>query len=365
MKKVLFVFGTRPEAIKMAPIIAKMSNYSDRLSHKICVTGQHREMLDQILSIFNIVPDIDLDLMEKNQTLASLTSKAVGVMDGVLKKEKPDIVLVQGDTTTAMVGALAAFYQKIPVGHVEAGLRTNDFYNPFPEEINRRLISVLTTYHFAPTQRAYDTLISEGYSKDKVFMTGNTVVDALLTASTKINGNDYDKNENNKLILVTAHRRENFDKPISNICGALKEITTRNDNVQIIYPVHLNPNISSPVHQLLKDQERIELIPPVDYLSLIRMIKRSYLILTDSGGIQEEAPTFGKPVLVMRETTERPEGIDAGVAKLVGTDKENIIYNVEKLLNDEKEYRKMSQSVSPYGDGKSSERIIDIILNVK
>ena len=361
--RILSIFGTRPEAIKMAPVVKELEKYPDRIESVVCVTGQHREMLDQVTSLFEIEPQIDLNLMAPNQTLASLTAKAITSLTDVIVDVKPDIALVQGDTTTAMVGSLTSFYQKVSVGHVEAGLRTYDRYSPFPEEINRRLISVLATYNFAPTQTAVNALIAEGFPEDSIFLTGNTVVDALLMTVKK----DYELDLgfpilNDKLILVTAHRRENFGKPLENICTALKEIALGNPEVEIVYPVHLNPNVRKPVYQMLSNQERIHLIEPLGYEKFAHLINRSYLVLTDSGGIQEEAPVLGKPVLVLRRETERPEAVEAGIVKIVGTDAEKIIGETERLLHDQEEYTKMSKGQSPYGDGHAAERIVEIIL---
>jgi len=359
----MVVFGTRPEAIKMAPVVKELEKYPDKIESVVCVTGQHREMLDQVISLFEIKPQIDLNLMEPNQTLASLTAKAITSLTDVIANVKPDIVLVQGDTTTAMIAGLASFYQKVSVGHVEAGLRTYDRYSPFPEEINRRLISVLATYNFAPTQTAVNALMNEGYPGESIFLTGNTVIDALLMTVKR----DYEIDLgfsplNDKLILVTAHRRENFGQPLENICTALKEIARCNPEVEIVYPVHLNPNVRSTVYQMLSNQERIHLIKPLEYEKFVHLMNSSYLVLTDSGGIQEEAPALGKPVLVLRSETERPEAIEAGVVKLVGTDTKVIISETERLLHDEEEYTAMSKGISPYGDGHAAERIVKIIV---
>jgi len=363
MKKVLCVFGTRPEAIKMAPVVHALKERSPHVQPIVCVTGQHREMLDQVLDLFEIVPDIDLDLMEPNQTLASLSAKALRALDRVLLKLKPEVVLVQGDTTTAMIGALAAHYRKVPVGHVEAGLRTDDRYDPFPEEMNRRLISQLSTYHFAPTLTSEERLLTEGHARESVFRTGNTVVDALQAITAREQTVDLPVDLNgHRLLLVTAHRRENFDEPLQHICSGLRRIADRHEDIKIVYPVHLNPNVKGPVHDLLSQHNRIHLIPPVAYIDLIHLLRASYIVLTDSGGIQEEAPALGKPVLVMRRTTERPEGVEAGVAKLVGTDTETIVRETTLLLEDEGEYNKMAKAVSPYGDGNAAERIVDAIL---
>jgi UDP-N-acetylglucosamine 2-epimerase (non-hydrolysing) len=362
--RILSIFGTRPEAIKMAPVIKELEKHGDAIESIVCVTGQHRQMLDQVLSLFTIKPQIDLDLMEPNQTLASLTAKAMNTLTEVIVKIKPDVVLVQGDTATAMVAGLASFYQKIAVGHVEAGLRTYDKYNPFPEEINRRIISVLGTYNFAPTQTAVNALLSEGCSKENIFLTGNTVIDALFVAVKK----DCDLGMNfldptKKLILVTAHRRESFGKPFQDICNGLKEIAVRNPTVEIVYPVHLNPNVREVVYQILSNQKRFHLIEPLEYGKLVHLMNRSHIVLTDSGGIQEEAPALGKPVLVLRNTTERPEAVESGTAKLIGTDTQTIIRETEKLLYDKNEYDRMSKAVSPYGDGRAAQRIVDILLS--
>jgi len=362
--RILSIFGTRPEAIKMAPVVKELEKHSNLIESIVCVTAQHREMLDQVLSLFEIEPQIDLDLMETNQTLASLTEKAVGRLTEVIDNIKPDIVLLQGDTTTAMVAGLASFYQKIPIGHVEAGLRTYDRYSPFPEEINRRIISVLATHNFAPTQTAVDALLAEGFAKENIFLTGNTVIDALLMTVKKdceLNLNFLDHSK--KLVLVTAHRRESFGRPFLDICNALKEIAIRNPEVQIVYPVHLNPNVQDPVFHTLSNQERIHLIEPLEYKKIVHLMNRSYIVLTDSGGIQEEAPALGKPVLVLRNKTERPEAVKSGTAKIVGTDMQTIIRETEKLLYDKNEYNRMATAVSPYGDGHAAEKIVEILLS--
>ena len=364
--RVLSIFGTRPEAIKMAPVVKELEKHSDKIESIVCVTGQHREMLDQVLSLFEIKPQIDLNLMEPNQTLASLTAKAITSLTDVIVSVEPNVVLVQGDTTTAMVASLASFYQKVPVGHIEAGLRTYDRYSPFPEEINRRLISVLATYNFAPTQIAVDALLAEGFPEESIFLTGNTVIDALLMTIKK--NYEFDIGFpllSNKLILVTAHRRENFGKPFENICVALREIARRNPEVEIVYSVHLNPNVRNTVYSLLSNQERIYLLEPVEYGKFVHLMNRSYIILTDSGGIQEEAPALGKPVLVLRCETERPEAVEAGAVKIVGTDTQTIISETERLLYDKEEYSRMSKAISPYGDGHAAERIVNIILEME
>jgi len=362
--RILSIFGTRPEAIKMAPVVKDLEKHPDAFDSIVCVTAQHREMLDQVLSLFEIEPQIDLNLMEPNQTLASLTAKSLTALTDVVIDVRPDVVLLQGDTTTAMLASLASFYQKVPVGHVEAGLRTYDRYSPFPEEINRRLISVVATYNFAPTQTAVDALLAEGFSKESIFLTGNTVIDALLVTVKKDCELDMDfLNPDKKLILVTAHRRENFGRPFQNVCKALKEIAIRNSQVQIVYPVHLNPNVQDPAYRILSNQERVHLIEPLEYKKIVHLMKRSYIVLTDSGGIQEEAPALGKPVLVLRNKTERPEAVESGTAKLVGTDAKAIVSETERLLYDKDEYERMSQAVSPYGDGHAAEKIVKVLLN--
>ena len=364
MIKALCVFGTRPEAIKMAPIVRQLAAAGDAIKPVVCVTGQHREMLDQVLDCFGIKPDIDLAVMRDNQSLSTLTSNLVQALDGVMADVQPTIVLVQGDTTTAMVGALAGYYHKIPVGHVEAGLRTEDRYNPFPEEINRRLISILATLHFAPTQIAMDTLLAEGHSASKIHLTGNTIVDALMMTARENCRREEVVGNGRRRILVTAHRRENHGEPLQNICRALRLLVDRNKDVEIVYPVHMNPNVHEPVYQALSGHERIQLVQPVGYAELVRMLYGSYLVLTDSGGIQEEAPALGKPVLVMRKTTERPEGVTAGVAKLVGVETDSIVGSVETLLSDSHEYERMARAVNPYGDGHAAERTVKVILDM-
>lgn len=365
--KVLTVFGTRPEAVKMAPIV-KVLNNEIRINHKVCVTAQHREMLDQVLDIFGIVPDYDLDIFERGQTLTQITTRAMQGIENVIKDFKPDVLLVQGDTTTVFAGALTGFYHKVKIGHVEAGLRSGNLYSPYPEEANRKLTGVLTEYHFAPTENSKQNLINENYSSEKIYVTGNTVIDALLQVVKKdykfedefLNNIDY---ENNKIILLTAHRRENIGEPMRNIFSALKQVVNENPSVVVIYPVHLNPQVRIIAQEIFKDEKRIHLIEPVDYLPFANLIGKCYLVVTDSGGIQEEAPSLGKPVLVIRKETERPEGIDAGTAKLVGTDKQNIYLTLTELIRNRDEYNKMANAVNPYGDGKASENIKDILLN--
>lgn len=358
-KKVLFIFGTRPEAIKMAPIINKLYCHPS-LRPIVCVTGQHRQMLDQVLDIFSIKPDYDLKIMKKNQTLFDITANVLISLEKVIEAISPNILLVQGDTTTTFVGALAGFYKKIPVGHVEAGLRTFNKYSPFPEEMNRSLTTHIADLHFAPTKLAFNNLTEAGVNKNSIFITGNTVIDALLYISRKLNLEEL-YNGQRKIILVTGHRRENFGARIKNICLALKEIAKKYSNVEIVYPVHLNPNIQEPVYRIISGIDNIKLIDPVDYLEFVKLMHKSYLILTDSGGVQEEAPSLGKPVLVMRDDTERPEGIQIGTARLIGTDRSTIVEEVSKLLNDKEKYKVMSEIPNPYGDGKASERIVNIL----
>ncbi len=373
-RKVAIVFGTRPEAIKMAPIVKTLEKDRARIQPVVVVTAQHRHMLDQILHIFRIKADHDLNVMSNNQTLADIVSVSVTRISHVFAQEKPDLVLVQGDTTTSFIAALAAYFHKIPIGHVEAGLRTYNKYEPFPEEMNRRLAGVLTDLHFAPTKTSYNHLVREGVDKKNIFITGNTVIDALLMTvkkkfdlrkirdahlAEKLSKVDFKRR---RIILVTAHRRESFGKPFLSICGSIKEIVEKNKDVEVIYPVHLNPNVQEPVNKILGGLDRVHLIPPLDYEVFTQLMKRSYLILTDSGGVQEEAPSLGKPVLVMRNVTERPEAVKAGTVRLVGTDKRVILREVQRLLDSKKAYRAMSRSHNPYGDGKSAARIHKIIL---
>ncbi len=360
--RVLTIVGTRPEAIKLAPIIKGLESYPDEIQSIVCLTAQHREMLDQVLDLFEIKSDYDLDLMSERQTLPSLTASVVKSVTNVLEEVHPDIVLVQGDTTTAMASALASFYKQISVGHVEAGLRTDDRYNPFPEEMNRRLVSQLASLHFAPTKTAVNALLRERIPSDIVFLTGNSVVDALQYMVSNLKPVDLGLSlRGDKLMLVTAHRRENFGSPIQNICLALREVAKNNADIDIVYPVHLNPNIQEPVYRLLSNCPGIHLLPPLDYMSLVSLMAKSYIVLTDSGGIQEEAPALGKPVLVMRTTTERPEAVEAGTAKLVGVETQDIVGNAGLLLHNQAEYQRMATAVSPYGDGRAAERIVGIL----
>ncbi len=364
--KVLSVFGTRPEAIKLAPVIRRMRE-TPGIEAIMCVTAQHRHMLDQVLRLFDLVPEHDLGLMQENQSLAGLTAAAVDALDPVLREESPDWVLVQGDTTTVMAASLVAFYHRIRVGHVEAGLRTDDKYQPFPEEINRRVTSVVADLHFAPTAHARENLLREGVPDATIHVTGNTVIDALhLAAAMPF---EWARSplaglpEGARLVLVTAHRRENFGEPLERICRALKALATRfTPQVHFVYPVHLNPNVDEPVRAMLGTTPGVTLLPPLDYLPMVNLLKRSELVLTDSGGVQEEAPGLGKPVLVMREVTERPEGIAAGTVRLVGTDQAAIEREVSILLTDRQAYAAMAHAVNPYGDGHAAERIVGALL---
>ncbi|MBF0231960.1 MAG: UDP-N-acetylglucosamine 2-epimerase (non-hydrolyzing) [Desulfamplus sp.] len=386
MRKILIIFGTRPEAIKMAPIIKAFDKHPDQFRSQVCVTAQHRQMLDQVLNLFEIKPDYDLDIMKPGQNLFDVTCNVLQGLKTVLEKDIPDLVLVHGDTTTTMAASLAAFYSGIPVGHVEAGLRTNNKHAPFPEEINRRIASVLTDLHFSPTESAGNNLLREGVSPERIFVTGNTVIDALLMTLEKIRSenleskiaanlieafpclskvwnNDTQNAKESRLILITGHRRENFGQGFENICHALKAIAASNPDVQIVYPVHLNPQVQEPVKRILSKSSNIHLIAPLDYLPFVYLMHRSYMIITDSGGVQEEAPSLGKPVLVMRDTTERPEAVQAGTVKLVGTDGKKIIDEATRLLIDSCAYEEMSRAYNPYGDGNAADRIITICEN--
>jgi UDP-N-acetylglucosamine 2-epimerase (non-hydrolysing) len=373
MKRILSVFGTRPEAIKMAPVIKKLSEHQ-QIESITCVTAQHREMLDQVLALFDIRPDVDLNLMRPNQTLAQLTAMVFDGLDPIIKRYQPDWILAQGDTTTVMATALLSYYHRIHFGHVEAGLRTWDKFQPFPEEINRRVAGVVADLHFAPTNWAQENLLREGVPMEHIAVTGNPVIDALQWAAslpfdfsiTKQVGIDLQDLEisNKKLILVTAHRRENFGTPLENICQAILDLAdSYAGDLHFIYPVHLNPNVQEPAHRLLSNHPDITLTPPLDYLPLINVLKRSKLVLTDSGGLQEEAPGLGVPVLVLREVTERPEGVKAGTVQLIGTEPHKIIQSVNTLLKNAEEYDRMSKAINPYGDGKASQRIVDAIMN--
>lgn len=364
MKTILVIFGTRPEAIKMAPVVAALRRERRRARTIVCVTSQHRRMLDQVMSLFGMRSDIDLNLMEEDQRLESLSARALVRLAGVLEETRADVVLVQGDTTTAMVAALAAFYRHIPVGHVEAGLRTRDRYHPFPEEINRRIISTLASYHFAPTRQAVSNLLAESVPRSTIFLTGNTVVDALkMILRRKPRAHlPYPSVPGRRLVLVTAHRRESFGRPLEDICRALRQLVERHPDIEIVYPVHLNPNVRRPVFRLLARHPRIHLIEPVDYETQIRLMQRAYVILSDSGGIQEEAPVLGRPVLVLRTKTERPEAVAAGTALLVGTEPARILREANRLLRDRRAYLRMVRAASPFGDGRAAARIVRVIL---
>ena len=377
MKTILLIFGTRPEAIKMAPLVKEFQRYSDDYKTVVCVTGQHREMLDQVLQIFEIKPDYDLNIMKQGQDLYDVTARVLVGLRDVLKAVSPDVVLVHGDTTTSMAAALAAFYQQIPVGHVEAGLRTHNIYSPWPEEINRQLTGRIATYHFAPTPLSRQNLLNEGVEPAHIHVTGNTVIDALYwvvdriksdralsqTLSEELLHSGYDVNrlsQGKKLVLITGHRRENFGDGFMRICKAIKTLVEQYPEVDFVYPMHLNPNVRKPIHEAFdgRSYDNMYFIEPLEYLSFVYLMEKSTIVLTDSGGIQEEAPGLGKPVLVMRDTTERPEALDAGTVKLVGTDYDKIVGEVSRLIDDPLYYKTMSEAVNPYGDGKACERII-------
>ena len=362
MIKVMTIFGTRPEAIKMAPLIKELKSRNE-IKCIVCVTAQHREMLDQVLNVFNIIPDYDLNIMKQGQTLSDITSKALKGLEEVINKENPDIVLVHGDTTTTFAGALASYYTQTDIGHVEAGLRTWNKYSPYPEEVNRQIVGILTDMHFAPTEKSKTKLLNEGKSLDSIYVTGNTAIDALkTTVSNNYKHELFDWIGNDKLILLTAHRRENLGEPMSHIFKAIKQVVEEIPNVKVVYPVHLNPKVKEIANQILGDNEKIKLINPLEVIDFHNFINKSHLILTDSGGIQEEAPSLGKPVLVLRDTTERPEGIEAGTLKLVGTNEEKIYETTKNLLTNQNQYDKMSKASNPYGDGKASIRITDAII---
>ena len=358
MNKVLIVFGTRPEAIKMCPLLNELKKNHRNIKTILCVTGQHRSMLDQVLDAFEIVPDYDLSIMHQNQTLFDITTNILNRIKEVLEKEKPDVVLVHGDTTTTFVTSLAAFYMKIPVGHVEAGLRTHNIYSPYPEEFNREAVSIISSFNFAPTEVAKNNLINEGKNPDTIFVTGNTAIDALKTTVKTSYSNEFlDWANDSRLILLTAHRRENLGEPMKHMFRAIRKIVDEYSDVKVIYPIHLNPIVRKTADEELAGNDRIRLIEPLDVLEFHNMMARCHLILTDSGGIQEEAPSLGKPVLVMRDTTERPEGIKAGTLKLVGTNQETIYREIKNLLDNKSEYEKMTHASNPYGDGHACERI--------
>lgn len=382
-KKVMLVFGTRPEAIKMAPLVKELQKNQDNFNTIVCVTGQHREMLDQVLNIFKIKPDYDLNIMKQGQDLYDVTARVLVGMRDVLKEAQPDVVLVHGDTTTSTAAALAAFYQQIPVGHVEAGLRTHNIYSPWPEEMNRQITGRIATYHFAPTPLSEQNLLAENVKKENIHVTGNTVIDALYMVVEKIkndktldaelevvlNKSGYNVNRltgGKKLVLITGHRRENFGDGFIHMCTAIKDLTKKYPDVDFVYPMHLNPNVRKPIHEVfgedLSHLNNMFFIEPLEYLSFVYLMEKSTIVLTDSGGIQEEAPGLGKPVLVMRDTTERPEALEAGTVKLVGTNYDKIVSEVSALLNNQDYYEKMSKAVNPYGDGKACERIVCALI---
>lgn len=384
MKKIMLVFGTRPEAIKMAPLVKEFQKYPEVFQTVVCVTGQHREMLDQVLKIFDIIPDYDLNIMQQGQDLYDVTARVLMGMRDVLKQVQPDVVLVHGDTTTSTASALAAFYQQIPVGHVEAGLRTHNIYSPWPEEMNRLITGRIATYHFSPTLLSCRNLLDEGVKKDAITVTGNTVIDALYLVIDKIKSNEaldselaeilkkagYDVNrlqEGKKLVLITGHRRENFGDGFISMCTAIKVLTKKYPGVDFVYPMHLNPHVRKPIHEVfgedLSDLGNMFFIEPLEYLAFVYLMEKSNIVLTDSGGIQEEAPGLGKPVLVMRDTTERPEALDAGTVKLVGTNYDKILNEVSALLDDTAYYERMSKAVNPYGDGMACGRIVSALSN--
>ncbi|AEW20826.1 UDP-N-acetylglucosamine 2-epimerase [Tannerella forsythia 92A2] len=382
MKRVMLVFGTRPEAIKMAPLVQEFRKHPDQYETLVCVTGQHREMLDQVLNIFGIVPNYDLNIMKPGQDLYDVTARILSGMRDILTRTQPDVLLVHGDTTTSMAVALAAFYQQIPVGHVEAGLRTHNIYSPWPEEMNRQITGRIATYHFSPTPLSRENLLREGIDKSRILVTGNTVIDALyavvnkmkddvplqLSLEKELKAAGYDTGrlvteEGRRLVLITGHRRENFGDGFLHICRAIKMLSEKYPDVDFVYPMHLNPNVRKPIKEIFGEncQSNLFFIEPLEYLSFVYLMEKSHIVLTDSGGIQEEAPGLGKPVLVMRDTTERPEALEAGTVKLVGTDYDKIVSEVSSLLDDAQYYEKMSQAVNPYGDGKACERIAQYI----
>ena len=378
---ILLVFGTRPEAIKMCPLVKEFQKHPESFETLVCVTGQHREMLDQVLRIFEVKPDYDLNIMKQGQDLYDVTSRVLTGMRDVLREAKPDVVLVHGDTTTSTAAALAAFYQQIPVGHVEAGLRTHNIYSPWPEEMNRQITGRIATFDFAPTPLSRQNLLSEGVPSERITVTGNTVIDALQMVVAKMKSNPeledalraklyrcgYDINRNHRLVLITGHRRENFGEGFINMCTAIKGLTKKYPDVDFVYPMHLNPNVRKPIHEVfgenLDNLGNMFFIEPLEYLEFVYLMSKSFIVLTDSGGIQEEAPGLGKPVLVMRDTTERPEALDAGTVKLVGTDYDKIVGEVSELLDNPEAYKKMSQAVNPYGDGLACGRIVERLKN--
>tara|TARA_B100000579_G_C22836770_1_gene859260 strand:- start:942 stop:2066 length:1125 start_codon:yes stop_codon:yes gene_type:complete len=372
--KILFIFGTRPEAIKLAPVITSFKQ-EESFATKVCITSQHKEMLKQVLDLYDITPDYDLDVMEKNQSLEDLTKTILVKLDPVLNKEKPDVVLVHGDTTTTFASSLASFYKKISIGHIEAGLRTGNIYSPWPEEGNRRLVSHLAQYHFAPTENSKENLLLEGIDEKAILVTGNTVIDSLLQTVNSLEDDSFRHNKigknfsfvskQKKIILITGHRRENFGEGFNNICNSIRELAKKYPEINFVYPVHLNPSVREPVFGILNNINNIYLLEPQDYLPFVYLMNKSYIILTDSGGIQEEAPSLGKPVLLLRNTTERPEAVSAGTVKLVGTNSKKIIDTTSNLIDDIEEYKRMSKAHNPYGDGMASKRILDFFKEVR
>ncbi len=366
--KVMCIFGTRPEAIKMAPVIKELKKHED-IETVVCVTGQHRQMLDQVLEVFKIKPDYDLDIFKPGQSLTDITVNSISGIEKILEEERPDILLIQGDTTTVFSGALAAFYQKIKIGHIEAGLRSGNLFSPYPEEANRKLVGVLADYHFCPTDANRQNLLEEGYPDEKIYITGNTVIDALKYTVDEdfdfqdevLNNLDY---ENEKIILLTSHRRENLGEPMRNIFSAVRDELKDRKDIKVVFPIHLNPKVREIAHEILDEMDNIVFVEPLDYLPFTNLMNKSYLIMTDSGGIQEEGPSLGKPILVLRNETERMEGIEANTARLVGTDYDNIRKNLKDLLDNEESYREMAHANNPYGDGNTSKRIVEIIKNI-
>lgn len=363
MKKIMLVFGTRPEAIKMCPLVNELKKH-DEIETVVCVTGQHRQMLDQVLDTFNVVPDYDLSIMKDKQTLFDVTTNILNKIKSVLEEVKPDVVLVHGDTSTTFATALACFYLQIPIGHVEAGLRTYDIYSPFPEEFNRQAVGIISQFNFAPTEMSKQNLLNEGKKEETIYVTGNTAIDALkTTVKDDYSHPELDWAKDSKLIMLTAHRRENLGEPMHHMFRAIKRIVDEHDDVKVIYPIHMNPIVRQAAKEELGDSDHVHIIEPLEVLDFHNFLARSYMILTDSGGIQEEAPSLGKPVLVMRDTTERPEGVKAGTLKLVGTDEETIYSNFKLLLESEEEYNKMSHASNPYGDGHACEKIVEVLVN--
>lgn len=361
MKKIMLIFGTRPEAIKMCPLVKELKTRKN-INVRVCVTGQHKEMLEQVLDCFNVVPDYNLEIMKDKQTLFDITINIISKIKPVLEIEKPDMILVHGDTTTTFVTSLCAYYMQIPVGHVEAGLRTYNIYSPYPEEFNRQATGIIAKYHFAPTEKSRQNLLNEGKDKDSIYVTGNTAIDALKTTIKKDYYHElFDWLGNDRMIMLTAHRRENLGEPLENIFTAIDKIVNEYEDIKVIYPIHKNPVVREIANRIFKNNNKIRLIEPLEVIDFHNFLNKAYLILTDSGGIQEEAPSLGKPVLVLRDTTERPEGIDAGTLKLVGTKRENVYKNIKILLDDKVEYKRMSKASNPYGDGNACKRIADIL----